>query len=168
MNKLIKNELIKILKRKSFYLINVLMLIVIFCITLLHSMKNIKEDSILLKEKNNLEIELSNYDVEYLEEEDLEEYLNCITKLDIVKLRLEFGENSWQSNAITDYYNFYTLRYNINLSTYENKKDVELVKKYNKLVDLLKNKDWKKFARYEIDVLNKEGNQAEVENCNLD
>lgn len=163
MNKLIKNELIKILKRKSFYLINVLMLIVIFCITLLHSMKNIKEDSILLKEKNNLEIELSNYDVEYLEEEDLEEYLNCITKLDIVKLRLEFGENSWQSNAITDYYNFYTLRYNINLSTYENKKDVELVKKYNKLVDLLKNKDWKKFARYEIDVLNKEGNQAEVE-----
>lgn len=163
MNKLIKNEFIKILKRKSLYLIILLMIIMMSCITLFKSMKETKDDSILLKEKNDLEIELSNYDAEYLKGEYLEDYLSCITKLDIVKLKLEFGENSWQSNVVADYYNFYTLRYNINLSTYENKKDIESVKKYNKLVDLLKNKDWKAFARYEIDILNEEGNQAEVE-----
>ena len=163
MNKLIKNEFIKILKRKSLYLIILLMIIMMSCITLFKSMKETKDDSILLKEKNDLEIELSNYDAEYLKTEYLEDYLSCITKLDIVKLKLEFGENSWQSNVVADYYNFYTLRYNINLSTYENKKDIESVKKYNKLVDLLKNKDWKAFARYEIDILNEEGNQAEVE-----
>lgn len=163
MNKLIKNEFIKILKRKRLYLIILLMIIMMSCITLFKSMKETKDDSILLKEKNDLEIELSNYDAEYLKTEYLEDYLSCITKLDIVKLKLEFGENSWQSNVVADYYNFYTLRYNINLSTYENKKDIESVKKYNKLVDLLKNKDWKAFARYEIDVLNEEGNQAEVE-----
>ncbi len=163
MNKLIKNEFIKILKRKSLYLIILLMIIMMSCITLFKSMKETKDDSILLKEKNDLEIELSNYDAEYLKGEYLEDYLSCITKLDIVKLKLEFGENSWQSNVVADYYNFYTLRYNINLSTYENKKDIESVKKYDKLVDLLKSDDWKAFARYEIDILNEEGNQAEVE-----
>ena len=136
MNKLILNELAKIFKRKSFYFIFILILLIIFSITFFRSMKNDEEESVLLEEKNGIESELSNYDVEYLDEEDLEEYLQCQTKLDIINLRLEFGENSWQSNVIVDYDIFSTLCYNINLSSYKKSKDVNSEKQYNELLIL--------------------------------
>ena len=166
MNKLIINELAKIFKRKSFYFIFILILLIIFSITFFRSMKNDEEESVLLEEKNGIESELSNYDVEYLDEEDLEEYLQCQTKLDIINLRLEFGENSWQSNVIVDYDIFSTLRYNINLSSYKKSKDVNSEKQYNELLILLRDDDWKAFARYEIDLLEKEENQTEIDKLN--
>ena len=159
MIRLLQVELKKILKRKSIYIIWILMLI--FCLlnnilffTDYDNDGNYKyfDSDNLIEEQTKLESELEKYSKDNSNEVSM--YITLKTKLDIIKLKQKYEVNSFQYNKINDYlydtiYNLYYYK-EIESNTESLKKE-EI--KYQEILTNLDNNNYKYFLNKELELL---------------
>lgn len=163
---LIKNELTKIIKKKSM----LVMLLIIFGYVILTNLIYTKvyddngnitigniEEEITYYEK-----EIDNLDLENTD--DLTDYIYYKTEIDIKTLTDKYEENSWQTTIIRN--NMYDTIYNINYYTYSKEKNETKTKKYqdiyNNQLKKLNINDWKSFVEEEI--ITRKAELKELEN----
>ena len=188
--KLIQNELIKIFKRKSIYLLFLISIIAIIIYN------NINPDQNQIVDYNS---NTSDYNVESIENAlknstgNMDEYITQKASIDFGKLYNTFKEGSWQryalkeeisrnivNNVYTDY-NLDIMEYLKNINDYElnpyseiSQEEYEIVKiKYNEYVEALSSNDWKQFASLKIKNLKERKNtetlvEGEIEEINLE
>ena len=155
MNNLVKNEITKIVKKKSFYII----LIVVLAYIVLSNVMN----KYVYKSNSNYEYYNESY-INVLKEEmkglnlenqqDVDIYIGDKTEVDTYELLKQYDKNSWQYKIIPDKAGTYLSE--INTYTYKIKDEEalnEAKEKYNKVVERLKADDWKSFAQEELDDL---------------
>ena len=133
------------------YIYIIIMMILIFIIinnillyTTYDSNGNIK-NSIKKENISNIEKELNKY------EKNSIEYIEILTKYEIIKIKNKYDINSWQYNKIEDY--LYNDLYNINYIKYINNdnNNLDILKNnYDNKLKKLKNNDWKYFINEEI------------------
>lgn len=140
---LIKNEFIKIIKKKGF----LIMILVMIGYALLTNVIYKSLTTILESDEFYSELTKNNYDLN--NRDDLSAYVSVKTDNDIYKLKEKYGKKSWQAG----YLNKSTsneIIYEIN--SYENKlsKDKEAYdaakRKYNELIKKLDTGDWRSIA----------------------
>ena len=159
MIRLLQVELKKILKRKSIYIIWILMLI--FCLlnnilffTDYDNDGNYKyfDSDNLIEEQTKIESELEKYSKDNSNEVSM--YITLKTKLDIIKLKQKYEVNSFQYNKINDY--LYDIIYNLYYykeieSNTESLKKEEV--KYQEILTNLDNNNYKYFLNKELELL---------------
>ena len=154
MSSLIKNEITKILKKKSLYI----MLIIIFAFIII--------SNALYKYTYSSVIGGSYYSESYiktLEEEikklnpenpaDVEDYIVYKSDIDTYNLLKQYDENSWQYEVILNTGAEYISE--LNYATYQeknNEKVDKLTNQYNSFVEALNSGDWRKFAEEELNL----------------
>ena len=164
MNKLIKNELIKIFSKKSMIVFAILILVFIAGYNILYKYS-----------QNNYGEMYSDSYISYLEEQlkeldpnnttDVTPYVEIKTQIDIAKLSKGYLSNSWEQNVIEKF-----ISPIINeMNTYEYiDKDTEKLEKikneYNNMCNALKG-DWKYFANIELANLDEQINN--IKNSNI-
>ena len=170
--KLIEDELIKILKGKSLYLLIVILLVVIVY-NVFTSVQNHNKITIYNKNRNSItqDISIQLIEKELIKlEEDSNEYILQKSYLDFGKLYNTFKEDSWQRYALNEEIDF---NYMENVYTDSNLDINELIKnindyeinsnskitlekyqdykyKYNQYVTALKSNDWKLYINLKI------------------
>ena len=154
MSSLIKNEITKILKKKSLYI----MLIIIFAFIII--------SNVLYKYAYSSVIGGSYYSESYiniLEEEikklnpenpaDVQDYISYKTDIDTYNLLKKYDKNSWQYEVILNTGAGYISE--LNYATYQEKNEQkiqELTNQYNSFVETLNSGDWRKFAEEELNL----------------
>ena len=159
MIRLLEVELKKILKRKSIYIIWILMLI--FCLlnnilffTDYDNDGNYKyfDSDNLIEEQTKLENEIDKYNKDNSNEVTM--YITLKTKLDIIKLKQKYEVNSFQYNKINDY--LYDVIYNLNYYKEIEENTESLMKedaKYQEILTNLDNNNYKYFLNKELEHL---------------
>ena len=156
MLKLTALEIQKIFHKKSLYIILAIMTIFCFLNNYLYDKDYNKEGYYKYTKKENIEEEkrqltkeLSKYNDN--KEKNITTYLTLKTKLEILELKKQFKQNTWQYNQIEEY--LYEIIYQKNMYKYfQNEEDTlsKLEEEYsNKKEQLLKN-NWKYFLKLEI------------------
>lgn len=168
MIKLIKNELMKIFKRKTIYFLFFLSIIVII------TYNNINPDqnpiSSFSKNTNDVPIDGMQSILESINKNNIDEYVTQKSSIDFWKLYNQFKQDSWQRYALKEeatsntIYNLYT-DYNLDINnylkiinSYENNINTEITidlyenakEKYNEYVSALNSNDWRKFVDLKI------------------
>lgn len=159
MGNLIKNELIKIFRKKSTYII----LIIFFLFTIL--------TNIIYKVMDKLEVtvdyNLSDEYIEYVKEDiknlnpqdNRQEYIQAKTEIDMYELYKKYDSDSWQAYIIKrDFYNYI---YNVNVYKYGSETDKsELTQNpeqiLNNQIEKLNQGDWRKYVKEDIEELEKQ------------
>ncbi len=158
MSKLIKNELIKIFKKKTIYiaLIAVLLLLIFMNCILKFSGSNSNEIYAYTEEQMEyLKEDLSKLDPK--KSSDTSMYIELKSTIDTNELMLKYSKDAWQREIIENNISTYIQQKN----TYEygadkdNAKVEELNEIINKLILKLNQDDWKYFANEELDLANK-------------
>lgn len=154
MLKLISIELKKIFKKKSIYI----MMIIMFLFNLLNNILfytdydnngNYKylDEGILEKELDILNNKLSTYNGN----ENSSLYVELNTKIDSINIKKKYKKGSWQYNKTEDY--LYSVLENINIYTYQIN-DVNKLNEYkqelNILLDKFNNDNWEYFINIDI------------------
>lgn len=170
MSNLIKNELIKIFKKKSTYIILAITIVFIIASNFIY--------------KNNESQYFYSYSDDLLEfyEESLDDfsptdlstqsaYIDTKTQIDMIKLIKKYGYSSWQANIIPQ--ELYTYIRDINEYTYFNIKDEDTYNesklKYDEIVKKLDADDWRYFATIQLnDVNNQIAIQKELQQNSVD
>lgn len=151
---LIKNELIKILKKKSIYIILIITLLFIILTNVMY--------------KNNRSLYYSSYTEDSLTyyEETLKEfdpkdpsenntYVDLKGQVEMLRLIKNYGYDSWQAYVIPNHVVQYIdtmLKYEYSLENHITEKEYGLAKKnYNDLIEKLNNNDWRYFANIELE-----------------
>lgn len=154
MSSLIKNEITKILKKKSLYI----MLIIIFAFIII--------SNAMYKYTYSSVIGGSYYSESYiktLEEEiktlnpenpaDVQDYIIYKSDIDTYNLLKQYDKNSWQYEVILNTGAEYISE--LNYATYQeknNEKVEELTNQYNSFVEALNSGDWRKFVNEELNI----------------
>ena len=155
MNNLVKNEIIKIVKKKSFYII---LIVILAYIVLSNVMNKYVYDSFTSydyyseEDINFLKESIKNLDMK--KEQDLEIYVGDKTQIDTYELLKKYDRDSWQYKIILQKAEGYLSE--INTYTYKIKDEEALNEakgNYNKVVERLKADDLKSFAQEELDAL---------------
>lgn len=155
MNNLVKNEITKIIKKKSFY---IMLIVVLAYIVLSNVMYKYVYNSTTNYEYYSdsyaeiLRQEMKNLNLENQQEVDI--YIGDKTELDIYELLKQYDKESWQYKLIPEKAGSYLSE--INTYTYKIKDEEALNEakdRYNKFTERLKEDDWKSFAREEIETL---------------
>lgn len=146
---LIKNELFKIFKKKSIFVLFIFLILFSFFINLVNKKlySNDSNDNYI----NYLKDEIKNFDPNNLDEIDL--YLDYKNQLDEYELLSKYDYNSWQYSVIRD--KAYDYIYAINNCIYKEKDDnklKELISDYDSFKEKL-NGDWKVFALSDLENL---------------
>ena len=155
MNNLIKNEITKILKKKSFYIILIIILAYIILANVmtkyvysLINYNNYFSDSYIEFIKEDMKnLNLDNPD-------ELDEYVSYKTDIDTYELLKNYDENSWQYSIIIEQGANYIAQ--INQYTYKDKNDSDLKSAksdYDKFIKRLDSNNWKVFATEELESL---------------
>lgn len=163
MIRLIKNELTKIFKKKSFYIVMLVTLAFIIGFNII--MKNISNPE-NINYYGNLDEQIASMEQEIneldpLNENDKAQYIDYKSSLETYKLMKKYGVNSWQFSIVQSKVNPY-LR---DLATYDtmiNKDEVaykETLNEYNELVSRLDKNDWQSFAREDLEEAEKQINE---------
>lgn len=155
MIRLIKNELTKIFKKKSFYIVMLVTLAFIIGFNII--MKNIS-NSENINYYGNLDEQISYVEQELkeldpLNENDKPQYIDYKSSLETYKLMKKYGVNSWQFSIVQSKVNPY-LRDLATYDTMANKDEVayeETLKQYNNLVSRLDKDDWQSFAKEDLE-----------------
>ncbi len=151
MNSLIKNEIIKIFKKKSIYV----MLIVTLAFTILTNViykyvYNMNGDYFSEGYIKVLEEEQKNINPNNPEEIGI--YVSNQTDLELFRLAKQYDKNSWQYAVIMNNGRDYIS--NLNYEKYQNHDDEELAivqAKYDEFIKRLNENDWRKFAEEELE-----------------
>ncbi len=157
MNNLIKNEITKILKKKVFLVILIVVFIFIIISNLLNKYAFIAMSKV--SDYNDKYIEYLNEELKNLNPnnpEQLEMYISDLNELELCNLQKQYDYNSWQYTIVQEKAGTYID--NINQIKYKTKDDEELQKaqdEYNKFKEQLNSNDWKKFATEELEALEK-------------
>lgn len=155
MIRLIKNELAKILKKKSFYIVMLVTLAFIIGFNII--MKNLGNADYnryygdIDEQINVVEKELKQLNP--LNEEDKETYVDYKASLETYKLIKKYGINSWQFEIVNTEVNPY-LRELALYDTMEQKDEKayqEKLKEYNSIIERLDNNDWRSFVQEDLD-----------------
>ena len=155
MNNLVKNEIIKIVKKKSFYII---LIVVLAYIVLSNVMNKYVYTSINRYDYYNeeyinvLKEEINNWNFE--NQQDLDIYINDKAQIDTYELLKQYDKESWQHQIITQKAESYLLE--INTYTYKIKDEEALNQakdRYNKFLERLKADDWRSFTNEELENL---------------
>ena len=163
MIRLIKNELTKIFKKKSFYIVMLVTLAFIIGFNIIikniSNPENINYYGNLDEQIASMEQEINELDP--LNENDKAQYIDYKSSLETYKLMKKYGVNSWQFSIVQSKVNPY-LR---DLATYDtmiNKDEVayrETLNEYNELVLRLDKNDWQSFAREDLEEAEKQINE---------
>jgi ABC-2 type transport system permease protein len=168
---LIKNELIKIFKKKTIYVLFGVILGAIIATTLATALINkiyyINENSNGYEEyvsdeyRNSLINELNSLDVN--SESDKSSYISARSDLDFSDLLKKYGIDSWQATIIND--RMQALIYELNEVKYSNDVDETYVKEieeeYNKYITKLNNNDWQYFVKEDLEQNNNQKKEIE-------
>ncbi len=144
--RLLKIEIKKVFKRKSIYVIWILMLLFCFVNSFLYWRDYDDEGRYLYSEEENIEEELKT-----LEEEEkgvpqnTDQAVLIKTKIELLKLKKSFSKDSWQYAKINDY--LYDIVYEKNVHF----EDSEVLARYHDLVLKFKNNDYLYFLKQEKD-----------------
>ena len=144
--RLLKIEIKKVFKRKSIYVIWILMLLFCFVNSFLYWRDYDDEGRYLYSEEENIEAELKT-----LEEEErgvpqnTDQAVLIKTKIELLKLKKSFSKDSWQYAKINDY--LYGIVYEKNVHF----EDSEVLARYHDLVLKFKNNDYLYFLEQEKD-----------------
>lgn len=154
MNNLVKNEIIKIVKKKSFYIILIVILAYIVLSNVMSKYVYTSVNSNYYTEEyiNIIKEELKNLDPESSEDVDI--YVSDKTDIETYELMKQYDKDSWQYALIQEKGKEYISE--INEYTYKNKDNDALEKskeELNKFQEKLKTNDWKVFAQEELDSL---------------
>ena len=154
MNNLVKNEIIKIVKKKSFYIILIVILayIVLSNVMSKYVYTSINSDYYTEEYINILKEEIKNLNPESSEDVDI--YISDKTEMETYELMKQYDKDSWQYALIQEKGKEYISE--VNEYTYKNKDNDALEKskeELNKFQERLKTNDWKVFAQEELDSL---------------
>ena len=154
MNNLVKNEIIKIVKKKSFYIILIVILayIVLSNVMSKYVYTSINSDYYTEEYINILKEEIKNLNPE--SSEDVNIYISDKTEIETYELMKQYDKDSWQYALIQEKGKEYISE--VNEYTYKNKDNDALEKskeELNKFQERLKTNDWKVFAQEELDSL---------------
>lgn len=162
MMKLVKNELIKIFKRKSIYFLFILSMIAIIVYNYINPEQNVIDN----EGTKNTPIVSDNY-IESIKN-NTESYINSLAYNEFAKLyNNAFEENSWQRYALNrerrrySYENVYDqdiMIYLGNIMDYEHNSKTQITKelyeisknRYNEYVETLKSSNWRNFVNLKI------------------
>lgn len=148
MLRLIKNELIKIFKKKSTYIttfIFIALLILINVVTNITIDENYTDFTFSDENINYLTNEIQNLNPNSID--DIESYIDVKTELDFVEFAKKYDENSWQRSIARD--EAYSIIHEIVTQKYQNKNSEALAAAEAKLEELrtkFNNNEWKSFA----------------------
>ncbi len=146
MIKLIKNELYKLVHKKSLYITLIVFALFIF---LLNMLTFTFDNSEMYYGENSYKINLNDYDL--TNPEELNYYLGDKTNEDIAKLNKENDYEDWQRNIIyEELYDLYFEKNTIEYSNKETEKLSEIDAEINNILSLVNNKNWRYFANKEI------------------
>lgn len=157
MSKLIKNELIKIFKKKTIYITMILIFLLIIFINCVNKYSNSSYSVYMYSDnyKNSLREELSNLDPN--SHSDVTLYINIKSELDLYNLMDKYKDSDWKLSIIND--RIYNLITEINTLTYGIDKNEEQAQKTTKemetLIQKLDENDWKYFANEDLENANK-------------
>lgn len=162
MNNLIKNELIKIFKKKSIYI--TLFVILGFIILTNCIYKYFYNNSTSYYNDNYIDYakqEISKLDPN--NPSDTNTYISLKTEIDVYELAKKYNKNDWQTQIINSNVGTYINERNTYLygEAKDAKKAEEVNKKIEEIIGKLDNNDWKYFANDEVKKL--EGNLKALE-----
>lgn len=150
---LIKNEITKIFKKKSIYI----MLIVILAFMILTNvMYKYRGTSTMDGYYSESYIKMLQEDIKTLNPdnpEEVDQYLSYKIDIDIYDLLKKYDRDSWQYEVILNTGSSYISE--INTYTYKNKDSKALEeskKEYNDFIQRLNSGDWRKFAEEELEI----------------
>lgn len=155
MNNLVKNEIIKIVRKKSFYIILIAVLAYIVLSNVMY--KYVYTSDYEYYDESyveNLKDRISSLNLD--NQQDLDMYVNDKTELDTYELLKQYDKGTWQYKLILEKASSYLSE--INTYTYKIKDEEalnEAKETYNKFTERLKANDWKGFVQDELDVLKK-------------
>lgn len=155
MNNLIKNELTKLFKKKSTYIILIITIAFILLTNIMNSqIQNLYYSSGYDEESIQIfEDEMNSYSPDNPEE--VQTYVDIKSKLDMLKLMQKYGFDSWQAYIIQTRLGSDGDLYTINAYTYfknsVSKEEYETAKqRYNTFIEKLDTDDWKHFVSSEL------------------
>lgn len=158
MSSLIRNEITKILKKKSLYIMLIVILIYIIFANAMYkySYSIVTQDSYYSESYiEMLENEIKDLNPD--KPEDLEQYIGNKTEIDTYNLLKQYDQNSWQYEIIQEKGSSYLAQINHYTYKEKNAEILEQVKtEYNKFLDKLKSNNWKEFAKEELETLKQE------------
>lgn len=161
---LIINEITKIIKKPSFYVSVLILLLFVFGTNYLYKYKlgedgSIKETPISIGEEiNKLEIEMNKTN-------DIDKKVYNKTNIDVLKLSDRYGINSWQSYYINKKVS--NLIEEINYAYYENRQvDKSITDEYDRYISIFDSENWGQLIYDEIDNIKKEISFYEEEKIN--
>ncbi len=153
MGSLIKNELIKIFRKKSTYIVLIILALFVVLTNFIYKY--------MMSMINQGNYNTSDQYIEYAREQlnninpesDRENYIQLKTDVDFYELMKQFDENSWQIYIINRDFQGYL--FNINVYKYGTDADKEGITEnpqevYNRELNKLKNGDWKQYVQEEI------------------
>lgn len=155
MNNLVKNEIIKIVRKKSFYIILIVVLAYIVLSNVMY--KYVYTSDYEYYDESyveNLKDRISSLNLD--NQQDLDMYVNDKTELDTYELLKQYDKGTWQYKLIVEKASSYLSE--INTYTYKIKDEEalnEAKETYNKFTERLKANDWKGFVQDELDELKK-------------
>ena len=179
MIKLIKNELIKIFKRKSIYILLFFSIIAIITYNNINPEQNDKE--LYANDTKNIPVSGMEQSLENISK-DNNEYIMQLVSINFWKLYNSFEEKSWQRYALKEETSSYSISnvytdYNLDIyeclkiiNDYENNSKTEITidnynkaqEKYNQYVFALNEDNWKEFVNLKIQNLEEKRDAAEL------
>lgn len=149
---LIKNEIIKIFKKKAIYITLAITLIFIIGANALCKYGDLFSFNTYSNNyKIYLETELQNLD--YKKVSDNAQYIMIKTDLDVVNLQEKYEEDSWQYQIVNEKMYQTIKTYNeCKYALEPNEESLEVAEKeYNRYLELLESDDWKYFAKEDLE-----------------
>ncbi|MCR5147139.1 MAG: ABC transporter permease [Clostridia bacterium] len=166
MGSLIKNELIKIFRKKSTYIVLIILAAFVILTNLIYKFML----STIMPDNYRSSEQYISYAKEQLKnmspETDREEYINLKTEVDLYELENAFDEGSWQMYIVNRDFGQYIR--DINIEKYGSEADKAVITNnpqevYNKELNKLKNSDWKQYAKEEIAELESEIEEVKIQ-----
>ena len=169
MNNLIKNELIKIFKKKSIYI--TLFVILGFIILTNCIYKYFYNNSTSYYNDNYIDYakqEISKLDPN--NPSDTNTYISLKTEIDVYELAKKYNKNDWQTQIINSNVGTYINERNTYLygEGKDTKKAEEVNKKIEEIIGKLDNNDWKYFANDEVKKLEENLKALEEQKNNIE
>lgn len=167
MNRLIKNELAKIFKKKSIYITLLVILAFVILTNCIYKFFYQNEyDSYNDNYIQSTKEELARLDPN--KPSDTKMYIDLQSQVEVYDMRKKYEKDAWQRNIITKQMSSYITEKNTYL--YGEEKDEEKVKdiqeKIQKMIERLEQDDWRYFAQEELEQMSTILNDLEEEKAN--
>jgi len=153
LNRLIKNELAKIFKKKSIY---ITLLVILAFVILTNCIYKFFYHSGSYQEYNDNYIQYVKEELAKLDQNkasDTKMYIDLQSQVEVYDMRKKYEKDAWQRNIITKQMSSYITEKNTYL--YGEEKDEEKVKdiqeKIQKMIERLEQDDWRYFAQEELE-----------------